>query len=114
MPAQGFLAIRRLRQPSPALGVRGSQLIFDYIDADVVTGQTRWKGARRAARAIALRGEPYRAGFTRTDIDALLAANGFQCLEHLRTPALLQRYLPAHASRPASNDWQARTIAQRI
>jgi hypothetical protein len=37
----------------------------------------------------------------------LFAANGFQCLEHLRTPALPQRYVPAQVDRPVGNDWQA-------
>jgi methyltransferase (TIGR00027 family) len=91
-----------------------SQLVFDYIDANVITGKTRWKGARRAARAVALRGEPYRSGFTSTDVGSLLAAHGFECHEHVRTPELLQRYAPAHVSRPAGNDWQAITTAQRI
>jgi hypothetical protein len=31
-----------------------------------------------------------------------------------RTPDLLQRYAPAHVSRPADNDWQAITTTQRI
>jgi methyltransferase (TIGR00027 family) len=92
----------------------GSQLIFDYIDADVVTGETRWRGARRAARSVARRGEPYRTGFTPTDVDALFTAHGFQCLEHARTPALLQRYAPAQVSGHVDNDWQAITTAQRI
>lgn len=97
-----------------ALCAPGSQLVFDYIDADVITGKTRWKGARRAARTVARRGEPYRSGFTSTDVDALLAIHGFECHEHARTPELLQRYAPAHGSRPAGNDWQAITTAQRI
>jgi hypothetical protein len=44
------------------------------------------KGARRAARAVALRGEPYGSGFTSSDIDVVLAAQGFNCHEHARTP----------------------------
>lgn len=92
----------------------GSRLIVDYIDADVVTGEIRCKGARRAARAVALRGEPYRTGFTWTDADALLVAHGFECREQARTPALLQRYAPAHVRRPVGNDWQTIMTAQRI
>jgi hypothetical protein len=61
-----------------------------------------------------LRGEPCRSGFTSTDIDVLLAAQGFNCHEHQRTPKLLQRYAPAHVSRPAGNDWQTITTAPRI
>lgn len=92
----------------------GSQVIFDYIDADVVTGETRWRGARRVARSVAMRGEPYRTGFTPTDVDALFSTNGFQCLEHVRTPALLQRYAPAQVGRQVGNDWQVITTARRI
>jgi len=44
------------------------------------------KGARRAARAVALHGEPNRSGFTSSDIDVLLAAQGLICHEHARTP----------------------------
>jgi methyltransferase (TIGR00027 family) len=97
-----------------ALCAPGSRLVVDYIDADVVTGNTRWKSARRAARGVALRGEPYRTCFTSTDVDALFATYGFRCREHVRTPALLHRYAPAHIRRQVSNDWQAITTAQRI
>jgi O-methyltransferase involved in polyketide biosynthesis len=81
----------------------GSRLIFDYIDADVITRKTQWKGARRAARTTALRGEPYRSGFSSTDVDSLFSSRGFECHEHARTPALLQRYAPAHVGGPC---WQ--------
>lgn len=97
-----------------ALCAPGSQLVIDYIDADVVTGDARWKSARRAARGVALRGEPYRTGFTPTDVDALFATYGFQCREHVRTPALLHRYAPAQVSSQVGNDWQVITTAQRI
>jgi hypothetical protein len=65
------------------------------------------------ARTTALRGEPYRTGVTSTEVDTLLANYGFECHEHMRTPALLRRYAPGHVSRLVGNDWQAITTAQR-
>jgi len=53
-------------------------------------------------------------GFTPTDVDALLAAHGFECHEHMRTPALLERYAPTQVRSLVGNDWQAITTAQRI
>jgi methyltransferase (TIGR00027 family) len=97
-----------------ALCAPSSRLVLDYIDADVPTGHTRWKSARRQARTVALGGEPYRTGFAATDLNALLAAHGFECREHTRIPALLQRYDPAHVSRLAGDDWLAIATAQRI
>ena len=95
----------------------GSLLVFDYIDADVITGDNRGPlGPRRWARArgaAARRGEPLRTGFTATDADALLASHGFQCGEHMRAPELLQRYAPTHVRRPSINGRLAITTAQR-
>lgn len=84
-----------------------SQLVMDYIDEDVVTGQSRWGGARRVARNVARRGEPYRTGFTQTAVDVLLSEYGFSCMDHARTPALAQRYAPTSADSSTVNDWLA-------
>jgi hypothetical protein len=78
-----------------------------------MTMEYGWFNSRLDGRR-GLRGEPYRSGFTSTDIDVLLAAQGFNCHELARTSKLLQRYAPAHVSRPACNDWQASTTAPRI
>lgn len=94
------------------LCVPGSRLVFDYIDADVITGQTPSTGARRAARGVARRGEPFRSGFTSSEMDTLCADYGFRCREHLRTQALLQRYAP-NGHGELVNDWQTMTTAQR-
>lgn len=91
----------------------GSRLVFDYIDADVITGQTSSAGARRSARGVARRGEPFRSGFTTSsEVDALCADYGFQCREHLRVQALLSRYAPDN-KKVLANDWQTMTTAQR-
>ena len=92
----------------------GSLLIFDYIDADFITGDNRSAVARRWAKAAARRGEPLCTGFTAADADALLASHGFQCREHMGAPELLQRYAPTHVRRPPINNQLAITSAQRI
>ncbi len=97
-----------------ALCAPGSRLVLDYIDADVITGHTQWKSARRVARAVARRGEPCRTGLSASDLDASLAAHGFECREHARVPALLQRYDPTHARRLAHDDWLAIALARRV
>ncbi|HUH68857.1 MAG TPA: hypothetical protein VLZ05_08190 [Mycobacterium sp.] len=97
-----------------AVCASGSYLVADYIDAGVVTGNTPWKSARRVARFVARRGEPYRSGFTATDLDALLGAHGFKPRQHAGVSALLQRYDPAHVSRLAGDDWLAIVFAQRV
>lgn len=91
----------------------GSRLVLDYVDADVVTGESRWPGARRVARTVARRGEPYRSGFVPADIETLLADYGFTGCEHARTPALTRRYAPSRSSTASSDDWLAITSAFR-
>jgi methyltransferase (TIGR00027 family) len=91
----------------------GSQLIFDYIDSDVVTGSTQSAGASRSARGAARRGEPFHTGFTAAAADTLLASHGFRCGEHLRARELLQRYSPARVRSGPVNGWLAITTAQR-
>lgn len=92
----------------------GSHLVVDYVDAGVITGTTRWKSAQRVARVVARRGEAYRSGFTAADLDAVLAAHGFEPCEHATVSALLQRYDSAHASRLTGDDWLAIASARRV
>ncbi|MBO0880667.1 MAG: SAM-dependent methyltransferase [Mycobacterium sp.] len=91
----------------------GSDLVLDYVDTDVITGRTRFAGARRAAGLAARRGEPFRTGFTPIDIDNLLDTHGFRRHEQVGLPELLQRYAPTHARRPIGGDWQTITTATR-
>jgi methyltransferase (TIGR00027 family) len=98
------------------LCARGSQLVVDYINPDVITDNGRPAGVRRLARArgsAARRGEPFRTRWTATDADALLASHGFQCCDHVRAPQLLQRYAPTHFRRAPTCGRLAITTAQR-
>jgi O-methyltransferase involved in polyketide biosynthesis len=91
----------------------GSRLVMDYVDAAVVSGETRSEGARRVARSVAARGEPYRTGFAASDVEALFGEFGFECCDHASTPILLQRYAPEQMSHTVDSDWLAITTARR-
>lgn len=97
-----------------ALCAPGSRLVVDYIDANVITARPRWKSARRVARLVARRGEPYRSGFTAAELDALFAAHGFKGADHATVSSLLQRYDPADMRKLADDDWLGIATAQRI
>ncbi|WP_372508937.1 class I SAM-dependent methyltransferase [Mycolicibacter terrae] len=91
----------------------GSRLVADYVDTAVVTGDSRWAGARRIARVVAARGEPYRSGFTASGLDALLAAHGFTVRDHAGVTELLHRYDPTRAGGLAADDWLGVVCAER-
>ncbi|OBF88076.1 methyltransferase [Mycobacterium sp. 852002-51163_SCH5372311] len=94
--------------------VPGSRLVVDYICTGVVAGRTEWRSARRVARVVARRGEPYRSEFTAAGLNEILAAHGFQPDEHLDVSALLRRYDPANKSGLAADDWLAVAAAKRV
>lgn len=96
-----------------ALCAVGSHLVLDYITAGVAMGSTPWRSARRVARTVERRGEPYRSDFTAADIGALLMRHGFELEEHLGVSGLLGRYDPTGSSGLAGDDWLAVVHAQR-
>ena len=75
-----------------ALSAPGSLLVFDYMDPEVVDGTTEHVGARRLARSVARRGEPYTMGLDPNGIEAKLEEHGFTLRDHARTRELAQRY----------------------
>ncbi|GBE68092.1 S-adenosyl-L-methionine-dependent methyltransferase [Mycobacterium sp. MFM001] len=91
-----------------------SRLVVDYIDAGVMTARPVWKSARRVARMVARRGEPYRSGFTAIELDELFATHGFKGADHATVSALLRRYDPAGTRGLSDDDWLGIATAQRI
>lgn len=96
-----------------ALCAPGSRLVADYLDAAVVTADTPWASARRVARVVARRGEPYRSGFTAPEMAALLAEYGFRRRDQAGVAELLDRYDPTHVSGLAGDDWLGIVCAER-
>lgn len=72
----------------------GSRLVFDYMDTAVVDGSTPYGSAKRVAKAVGKRGEPYANGLTaQTALDAAHGA-GFARVDTLRIPDLVDRFAP--------------------
>jgi methyltransferase (TIGR00027 family) len=91
----------------------GSRLVFDYMDAAVVDGTTPYASAKRVARAVGKRGEPYANGQTaRTALDAAHGA-GFGRVEALRIPDLVDRFAPA-GSRIRRDDFMGVVTVDRV
>jgi methyltransferase (TIGR00027 family) len=74
------------------LCVSGSVLVLDYMDAAVIEGTTPYVGARRLARNVARRGEPYLLGFMPQEVDDAAEECGFHVRDHVRTRELAARY----------------------
>jgi methyltransferase (TIGR00027 family) len=55
-----------------------SQLIFTYVDADLVNGSGRFKDAARARRAVTNVGEPWTFGFRPEELPAYLNERGLK------------------------------------
>lgn len=60
----------------------GSELVFDYVRADVVRGTSRLYGDRRAAKTVSDTGEAWTFGLEQGDAESLLAARGFTMRAH--------------------------------
>lgn len=96
-----------------AMCAPGSRVVADYVDTAVVAGDSRWTSARRVAQVVARRGEPYRSGFTASEVATLLADHGFTRRDHAGVTELLDRYDPTHASGLAGDDWLGIVCAER-
>jgi methyltransferase (TIGR00027 family) len=70
----------------------GSTLLFDYMDPSVMDGTTTYPGARRAARSVRRRGEPYTLGLSPRAAAEAASAAGFRPVESVRVPDLVRRY----------------------
>lgn len=71
-----------------------SLLVLDYGDPQLDTDIHPLAGARRSARWVRRRGEPYRTGFTPEELTNALSPNGFIVGDHARVPEMARRYAP--------------------
>jgi len=73
----------------------GSELVFDYVRADVVLGTSKLYGDRRAAKTVADTGEAWTFGLEGGEAETLLAEHGFETRAHYRAVDLEQLYFTA-------------------
>jgi methyltransferase (TIGR00027 family) len=88
----GDEAFRRALADIAEVCAPGSTLVFDYMDASVINGTTHFQGARRAARSVQRRGEPYVLGMSEEEAFQAAEEAGFERVEALRVTDLVRRY----------------------
>lgn len=107
-------AVRGTLSDVASFSAPGSTLLWDYLDEDVPTVTSRFKGARRAARAVARRGEPYTWGATREHAEAVAAEAGFRVREHVRVTDLVRRYAPPAGVWCCTDDFMGVVNCERV
>jgi methyltransferase (TIGR00027 family) len=85
-------AFERTLADMSAFAAPGSRLVLDYMDPDVIDGSTTHAGARRLARTVRRRGEPYLLGLTADDLEHRLGQAGFALRDLARTAELARRF----------------------
>jgi methyltransferase (TIGR00027 family)/deazaflavin-dependent oxidoreductase (nitroreductase family) len=106
-------AFRATLRDVASLTAPGGRLLLDYMDPEVIDGTTSHPGARRAAKWVAERGEPYLLGFTEDQLRGELARAGFSLLEHMRPPQLAERFRPPAGVWCSTDDWMGVALAER-
>jgi methyltransferase (TIGR00027 family) len=96
-----------------ALSAPSSQLIWDYMDSGVIQGTTPYAGARRAAAAVAKRGEPYIFGLEPDLLEGVCAQAGFAVEDHVRTPDLARTLGPSGGVWCGADDYMGVVRARR-
>lgn len=70
----------------------GSQLVFDYLDADAFTADKSSARVRQMLESVRDVGEPMRAGLDPSTLDNALSASGLRLIEDLGPDEVQQRY----------------------
>jgi O-methyltransferase involved in polyketide biosynthesis len=91
----------------------GGLLVLDYGDESLVDENSPYVGARRAAKWVEKRGEPYITGFTQDELREELRGAGFEMTEHFHMPQLAERAGPAAGAWCSLDDWARVALARR-
>lgn len=91
----------------------GSLLVTDYGDPEIVTGTHPLVGARRTARLVRRRGEPWRTALSLTELTRALDVVGFNVRDRARVPELTKRYCPNGQPWCSTDDWLGVLTAER-
>jgi methyltransferase (TIGR00027 family) len=89
-----------------SIAASGSKIVFDYMHASVLSGAARPLGARRAARVVALKGEPWTFGRDPDEVEGWLSGLGWKMAENISASVQRDRYQRAHTGRlRRAADW---------
>lgn len=107
-------AIDRTLSDLRSICAPGSLLVTDYGDPEVVTGTHPLVGARRTARLVRRRGEPWHTALSLTELTDALSVNGFSVSDHARVPELAMRYAVNGQPWCSTDDWLGVLTAERV
>lgn len=93
--------------------VPGSILVTDYGDPETVAGRHRLAGARRTARLVRRRGEPWLTAMSIAEVTHALDGAGFVVRDQARVADLAKRYAPDGQPWCSIDDWLGVLTAER-
>jgi methyltransferase (TIGR00027 family) len=103
-------AVERTLQQIAALGGSGTQLVFDYILAEVIKGTTSNRDALSKARRVAQLGEPWIFGLAPSQVRDYLSSFGFKLIKDYDAMELRARYCP---TRPMPMGYVRMVVCER-
>jgi methyltransferase (TIGR00027 family) len=107
-------AFDRTMRALAALLAPGSSFVFNYLHREVIDDAGYGgRGARRARRAVARRGEPWVCGLAPAELPAWLRGYGFEVVDHLTGAEMGARYFGA-APPTAIADYISLVTASRV
>ncbi|MEB3064403.1 class I SAM-dependent methyltransferase [[Mycobacterium] zoologicum] len=92
----------------------GSLLVTDFGDPETVTGKHHLAGARRTARLVRRRGEPWLTALSIAELTAALNGPGFVVRDQARVADLAKRYAPNGRPWCSTDDWLGVLTAERV
>jgi O-methyltransferase involved in polyketide biosynthesis len=70
----------------------GSPVVFTYVDLAMIDDTTSFEGARESKRRVSRQGEPFTFGLDPISVPTFLRERGFEVLDDVAVPALVERY----------------------
>lgn len=92
----------------------GSLLVTDHGDPETVTGKHHLAGARRTARLVRRRGEPWLTAMSIAELTDALNGVGFVVRDQARVADLAKRYAPNGRPWCSTDDWLGVLTAERV
>ncbi len=91
----------------------GSLLVTDFGEPETITGKHHLAGARRTARLVRCRGEPWLTAMSIAELTDALNGAGFVVRDQARVTDLARRYAPNGRPWCSTDDWLGVLTAER-